>query len=115
MGVKKMRFLLNLLIGGLAVFVSAYILPGVRVDSFLIAIIVSVILGAVNAFIRPVLVLLTLPVTVLTLGLFIFVINAALVSLVAMVVPGFKVDSFWTALLFSFVLSAINWFLHAIA
>lgn len=96
-------------------FVAAYVLPGVRVDSFVTAVIVAVILGAVNAFIKPVLVLLTLPVTVLTLGLFIFVINALLVLLVAAVVPGFKVDGFWTALLFSVVLSAISWFLHAIA
>lgn len=110
-----MRFFLNLLIGGLAVFVSAYILPGVRVDSFLTALIVAVVLGAANAFIKPLLVFLTLPVTVLTLGLFIFVINALLVLLVARLVPGFVVDSFWTALLFSLVLSAISWFLHAIA
>lgn len=110
-----MRLLLNLLISGIAVFAAAYILPGVRVDSFTTALIVAVVLGAVNAFIKPLLVLLTLPVTVLTLGLFIFVINAALVLLVAGVVPGFTVDSFWTALLFSVVLSAISWFLHAIA
>lgn len=110
-----MRLFLNLVIGGLAVFIASYVLPGVRVDSFLTAVIVAIILGVVNAFIKPLLVLLTLPVTILTLGLFIFVINAVLVLLVARVVPGFTVDGFWTALLFSFVLSAVNWFLHALA
>jgi len=110
-----MKLLANLLIGGLAVFVSAYVLPGIHVDSFVTAVIVAVILGVVNAFIKPLLVLLTLPVTILTLGLFVFVINALMVLLVAAIVPGFKVDGFWMALLFSFVLSAINWFLHALA
>lgn len=109
-----MRLLLNLLIGGLAVFVAAYVLPGVRVDSFLTAVIVAIVLGAANAVIRPILVLLTLPVTILTLGLFVFIINALMVLLVAAVVPGFSVESFWTALLFSLVVSAFNWFLHAI-
>ncbi len=110
-----MRLVVNLLIGGLAVFVSAYVLPGVHVDSFVTAVVVAVILGAVNAFVKPLLVLLTLPVTVLILGLFIFVINGALVLLVANIVPGFQVDGFWIALLFSFVLSAVNWFLHVLA
>ncbi len=110
-----MSFLLNLLIGGLAVFLSAYILPGVTVDSFLTAIIVAVVLGVVNALVKPVLVLLTLPVTVVTLGLFLFIINALMVLLVAVVVPGFKVSGFWMALVFSLILSVISWFLHSLA
>lgn len=106
-------FLLNLLVSGLAVFVSAYFLPGVKVDSFVTALIVAVVLGLVNAFIKPALVFLTLPVTMLTLGLFIFVINALLVLLVAAVVPGFQVNGFWYALLFSVVLSFVSWVLHS--
>ncbi len=109
-----MRLLVNLLVSGLAVFISAYIIPGVSVDGYLTAILVAVILGVVNAFIKPLLVLLTLPATVLTLGLFIFVINALLVLLVAAVVPGFKVDGFWTAMLFSIVLSLVSWFLQSL-
>lgn len=110
-----MRFLINLLVGGLAVFISAYILPGVSVDSFLTAIFVAVVLGLVNAFIKPLLIILTLPVEILTLGLFIFVINAVLVLLVAAIVPGFKVSGFWTALIFSIVLSLVSWFLQSLA
>lgn len=110
-----MRFLINLLVGGFAVFVSAYILPGVTVDSFLTAIIVALVLGIVNVLVEPILVLLTLPVTVLTLGLFLFVINALMILLVAAIVPGFKVNGFLTALIFSLVLSVVSWFLHALA
>lgn len=109
-----MSFLLNLLVGGVAVFISAYVLPGVMVDSFVTAVIVSVILGVVNAIVKPILVLLTLPITILTLGLFLFVINALMVLLVAAVVPGFRVNGFVTALLFSLILSAVSWFLHAL-
>lgn len=110
-----MKLLVNLLVGGLAVFVSAYILPGVRVDSFVTALVVAVVLGVVNAILKPILVLLTLPITLLTLGLFSLVINAAMVLLVAAIVPGFKVDGFLTALVFSLVLSVISWFLHVLA
>lgn len=107
-----MSFLLNLLVGGVAVFISAYVLPGVAVDSFVTAVIVSVILGVVNAIVKPILVLLTLPITILSLGLFLFVVNALMVLLVAAVVPGFWVNGFVTALLFSFILSAVSWFLQ---
>lgn len=110
-----MRFIFNLLINALAVFVSAYILPGVKVDSFLTALIVAIVLGVVNTFIKPILVLLTLPVTVLTLGLFIVVINALMVLLVSAVVPGFRVSGFWWAIAFSLVLSLVSWFLHSLA
>lgn len=110
-----MSFLFNLLISGLAVFVSAYVIPGVGVDSFVTAVIVAVILGVANVVVKPVLVLLTLPITVVTLGLFLFVINALMILLVAAVVPGFRVDGFLTALVFSLVLSLVSWFLHAVA
>jgi putative membrane protein len=107
--------LVNLIVSTLAVFISAYILPGVKVDGLLTAFIVAIILGAVNMFIKPVLVLLTLPLNILTLGLFTFVINALLILLVSNVVPGFRVDGFLWALIFSLVLSIVSSFLYSIA
>src|SRR5260221_14549081 len=110
-----MKIILKLLAGALAVFAAAYVLPGVHVKDFVAALMVALALGIVNAVLRPILVILTLPVTILTLGLFIFIINAALVLLVAAVVPGFTVDGFGWALLFSIVVSVVSWFLDAIA
>lgn len=109
-----MKLLVNLLVSTLAVVVSAYVLPGVHVDSFLTAFVVAVVLGIVNAVLKPILVILTLPITILTLGLFTFVINAALILLVANFVPGFVVDGFLWALLFSLVLSVVGGFLNAL-
>lgn len=105
---------MNLLINGLAVFVTGRILPGVTLDDFLTAIVVSVVLGVINTFIKPLLVLFTLPVNILSLGLFTFVINAVVVLIVDALVPGFKVDGFWMALLFSLVLSLVSAVLHSI-
>jgi len=107
--------LVNLIVSALAVIISAYILPGVKVDGFLTAIVVAVILGAVNMFIRPILLLLTLPLNILTLGLFTFVINAFLILLVSSLVPGFKVSGFLWALIFSLVLSIVSAFLNSLA
>lgn len=109
-----MGILINLLINGLAVYISARILPGVSIDSFLTALIVSVVLGLVNTFLKPILFILTLPVTLLTLGLFTFVINAIMVYLVTQFVPGFHVSGFWAALSFSIVLSIVSWFLKGL-
>lgn len=106
--------LVNLIVNAIAVIISAYILPGVKVDGFITALIVAVVLGAVNMFLKPILLLLTLPINILTLGLFTFVINAALVLLVSNLVPGFKVEGFLYALLFSLVLSIISSFLYSL-
>lgn len=103
------RFLISLLVSALAVLAAAYILPGVGVDSFMAAIWTALLLGVVNAFVRPILVLFSLPITILTLGLFLLVINALLVLLVDYLVGGFHVDGFWYALLFSLVLSLVNY------
>jgi putative membrane protein len=97
-----------LLVTVLAVVVGAYILPGVKVDGLMTAIVVAVILAVVNAFIKPLVVLLTLPITILTLGLFMLVINVLMLWLVDYLVPGFTIDGFWWAVLFSVVLSAVN-------
>lgn len=109
-----MGILINLLINGLAVYISARVIPGVAVDSFLTAIIASVGLGIVNTLIKPILIILTLPATLLTLGLFTFVINALMVFIVANFVPGFHVNGFWAALLFSLTLSVVSWFLRGL-
>jgi len=110
-----MRLLLKLLINTLAVVVASRLLPGVAVDSLLTAVIVAIVLAGVNAVVKPVLVLLTLPATILSLGLFLFVINAAMVLLTAWLVPGFAVAGFWWALLFSLVVSLIGSVLHGLA
>jgi len=109
-----MKILVHILLGGLAVFAAARVLPGVSVDGFATAVVVSVLLGLVNATLRPLLLLLTLPLNIMTLGLFTFVIIGGLVLLVARVVPGFHVASFWWALGFAFVLSVLNSFLHGL-
>lgn len=108
-----MQLLISLLASAVAVMVASYILPGISVLNFSTALVVAVVLGVINMFVRPILVLLTLPVTVLTLGLFLFVINALMVMLVAKLVPGFKVSGFWWALLFSLVVSIVGSFLGA--
>lgn len=110
-----MSILLNWLLSALAIIVAAYLLPGVKVDSFVTALVVAVVLGVINAFLKPILLFLTLPITILTLGLFSLVINALLVMLSAAIVPGFVVDGFWWALIFSILLSFINAFLHSLA
>jgi putative membrane protein len=97
-----------------AVAITAYILPGVTVSGFLAALVTALILGVVNMLVRPVLLLVTLPINLLTLGLFTFVVNAVCVLLVAAIVPGFKVRSFWWALAFSLVLAIINGVLQTI-
>jgi putative membrane protein len=110
-----MRILLSILVNTLAVIVAAYLLPGIIIDSYLTAVVVAIVLGVVNAVVKPILVVLTLPVTVLTLGLFLFVINALMVLLVAKLVPGFAVRGFWSALLFSLIVSVVASFLGAVA
>lgn len=95
----------------MVIVVAAYVLPGVHVDGFFVALVVAVMLGVINAFVKPILTLLTLPITILTLGLFIFVINAFMIMLVAYLVPGFRVDGFFWALIFSIIISLMNAFL----
>lgn len=103
-----MQAIISLVLSALAVVISAYILPGVHVENFLTAIVVAVVLGIINAIIKPILIVLTLPINILTLGLFTFVINGIVIVLVSLVVPGFKVDGFVWAVLFSLVLSVVN-------
>ena len=109
-----MAFLIKWLVNALAIGITAYLLPGVRVSGFFAALVTALVLGLVNTFIRPLLLLLTLPLNILTLGLLTLVINALLIMLVAAVVPGFSVRGFWWALLFGLVLAVINYFLNVV-
>jgi putative membrane protein len=111
-----MKFLSRILLSGLVVMFLAWLLPGVNVkEGYLYALIVAAVIGVLNAFVRPVLVFLTLPATIVSLGLFILVINAAIIMLADyFLVEKFMVTNFWWALLFSILLSAINTFINNI-
>ena len=109
-----MRLLIVWLVNTLALLGVAYLMPSVHVDSFGTAVIAAAVLGLANAVIRPILILLTLPVTVLTLGLFIFVINGLVFLGVTHLVPGFQVAGLWPAILASIVFSLISWLLSAL-
>lgn len=100
-----MRVLLRLIISAIIVVVLSNILPGVYVDSFLIAVIAAAVISMLNLFVKPVLVILTLPVTIVTFGLFVLVINAIIILLGDWLIAGFHVDGFWWAMLFSVLLS----------
>jgi putative membrane protein len=111
---SAMRLLVRLVLSTLAVLVSAQLLSGVHIDEWTTGVIVAVVLGLVNTFIRPLLILLTLPVTLFSLGLFILVINAGLVMLVDRWIDGFNVDGFWWALGFSLMQWAVQGLLNAL-
>lgn len=104
----NMNWLIRLLLNGLAVVLTAYILPGVSVEDYGTALIVALILAVVNILVKPILVILTIPITIVTLGLFLLVINAAIILFVDNLVSGFTVRGFWWALLFSLILSIFN-------
>ncbi len=103
-----MQILISLLLSSLAIFVTAYILPGVHVDTFMSAVVMAIVLGAINAFVKPVLVFFTLPINILTLGLFLVVINAIVVLLAAAITPGFTIDGFLWAIIFSVIVSIVG-------
>ncbi len=109
-----MNFIIRLLINALAVIILAYALPGVGVDSFLTAIIVALVLGILNFLVKPILVILTLPITILTLGLFLLIINALIILLAAHFISGFHVSSIWWAVLFSILLSILQSILQSL-
>ena len=110
--------MLNLLaiwiVNALALLALPWVLPSIQVAGFGTALLVAVVLGLINTLLRPLLILLTLPVTLLTLGLFIFVINAVLFQLAGALVDGFQVGGFWSALFGSIAYSLISWLLSAI-
>jgi len=108
------KLLLVWVINALALLAVAYLMPSIQVASFATALVAALILGLVNAVIRPVLVLLTLPATILTLGLFIFVINGLLFWFVGSFIQGFVVSGFWAGVLGAIVYSLISWALAAL-
>ncbi len=111
---SAMNLIIRLIITTIAVLVTDLLLPGVHAEDFVTGLLVAVVLGLLNALLRPLLVLLTLPITVVTLGLFILVINAGIVLLAARIVPGFVVENFWWALGFSIILSIVQGFLQGL-
>ncbi|UKM64997.1 phage holin family protein [Flavobacteriaceae bacterium GSB9] len=109
-----MNLILRLLLNAVAVFVLAYALSGVHVDSYLTAFIVALVLAVLNLLVKPILVIFTLPATILTLGLFLLVINAVIILLADQLISGFSVDNFWWALFFSVLLSILQSILHSL-
>jgi putative membrane protein len=109
-----MKLIIRILLSTIAVIVADLLLSGVHAPDLKTGLLVAVVLGVLNAVLRPLLVLLTLPVTILTLGLFVLVINAAMVLLAARIVPGFAVEGFWWALAFSVVIWAVQAVLSAL-
>ena len=109
-----LRFLLVWLINAIALMGVAYLMPSVQVSTFGTALVAALVLGLINAFVRPVLVLLTLPVTILTLGLFIFVLNGLLFWMVGSWLQGFAVAGFWAGVFGAILFSLISWLLSAL-
>ena len=110
-----MNIFLRLLILIISVFIASYIIPGVMINSTSTLIVVSIVLGLVNAFVKPILVILTFPLTVITLGIFLLILNGLLVLLVGSIVPGFHVSGIFTAILFSIVVSLVSSLLSKIS
>ncbi|AUS04828.1 phage holin family protein [Pseudotamlana carrageenivorans] len=109
-----MKLILKWLLTAAAVFLLANFLSGVTVDGYTTALIVSVILAVLNLFVKPILVIFTLPITILTLGLFLLVINAIIILLASNLISGFHVNGIWTAIIFSILLSILESILHSL-
>ena len=103
-----MNWIVRFLLNGLAVFLTAYLLPEVDIDGYGTALLVAFIISAANVVVKPILVILTIPITILTFGLFLLVINALIILMVDYLVDDFHVGNFWWALLFSLVMSVFN-------
>jgi len=103
-----MFFIIRLIVSAFALLLVAHFVPGIEISGLYPAVVSALVLGLLNAIVRPILVVLTLPITIVTLGIFIFIINAALFLFVASFVEGFTVDSFWIALVGSILVSVIN-------
>lgn len=106
-----MNFILRIIITGAIAYGLAYILPGIHINTFWTGIVLALVLAVLNGIIKPIIVIFTFPITLLTLGLFLFVINALIILLADKFIDGFSVDGFWWALLFSLLLSVITSFL----
>lgn len=109
-----MNWIIKLLLNAVAVFILAHLLSGVNVDGYIGALIVAVVLSILNLLVKPILVIFTLPATILTLGLFLLVINAVIILLADKLIDGFTVANFWWALLFSVLLCVLQSILHSL-
>ncbi|MCB0388742.1 MAG: phage holin family protein [Winogradskyella sp.] len=109
-----MNLIVRVLLTAIAVVLLAKLLPGVAVEGFTSAIVVAIVIGLLNVFVKPILVILTLPITVVTLGLFLLVINAGIILLADNFIDGFTVTGFWVALLFSLLLSFLQSILFSV-
>lgn len=109
------RFFLKILVSSLATLISAYILAGVHINNFITAIIVAIVLALMNTFVKPILIFFTLPITLVTLGLFLLVINIIIIKWTSDIVDGFDVDGWWAALLFSLLVSFVTSILERLA
>jgi putative membrane protein len=105
-----MKFIIQLIISTLAVLIASYVLPGVEIvdNNFFTALVVAAVLSFLNGVVKPIMIILTIPITFVTLGIFLLVINAAIILLTAKIVDGFHVNGFWSALLFSLFLSLVT-------
>jgi len=103
-----LELLVRWFLNAVLVVVAAYLLPCIHVDSFLTALVVAMVLGLLNIIVKPLFILLTLPLTIISFGLFLLVINASLILLTSYIVPGFTVDGFWWALIYSILLSLFH-------
>ncbi len=109
-----MNSIIKLLLTAVAVLIISSLLGGVSVDGYSSAIIVALVLAVLNLFVKPILVILTLPITIVTLGLFLLVVNAIIILLAGKLIGGFSVDGIWTAILFSILLSILQSILHSV-
>lgn len=109
-----MGFLIKVLITAVAVYLAAYLVPGVSITGIKTTVIVALVLALLNTFVKPILIILTIPITILTLGLFLLIINALMVKWAAGLVSGFHVDGWWTALLVSLIVTIVSYILDGL-
>src|SRR3954447_26197680 len=109
-----MRFIGKILVTAMAALIASYLLPGVTINSGITAIVIALVLALLNTFIKPILIIFTIPITVLTLGLFLLIINTIIIKLAASLVHGFSVQNWWAAFWFSILLSVVTYIIEAL-
>lgn len=113
MNMKTNYLIIKWFILSFSIFIASYLLSGVTIESFLIALLAALVLGLINLTLKPLLILLTLPINILTLGIFTLVINAGLIMLAAWLVSGFEIASFWSAIWLSILVAILSWILYS--
>jgi len=107
-----MNFIVKILLSSFSIMVASWLLNGVIIQDYFTAVLVSFVLALLNMIVKPILVIFTIPITIFTFGLFLLVINAVIALIADRITPGFALDSFWTALWFSLIVSVINYFIN---